>query len=63
MRWSFVNGILLGGLAGSLLGLYYCPRMKPNPQKFLLGQTRRIGRKTGRMMTDMAREVQGLIRR
>jgi gas vesicle protein len=63
MRGRFVNGILLGGLVGVLAAIYYSPRMKPVPKRYLIGQTRRLGQRTGRMVSDVARDVQDFIRR
>ena len=63
MRWSFVNGILVGSIAGAVLGMMYYPQMKPTPKKYLVGKTRRIGKKTGRIIADVAEEVQELMKR
>ncbi|PKM88541.1 MAG: hypothetical protein CVU87_07195 [Firmicutes bacterium HGW-Firmicutes-12] len=63
MRSRFVNGILLGGLVGILAAAYYSPRMKPAPKRYLMGQTRRLGMRTGRMVSDVARDVQDFIRK
>lgn len=63
MRWSFVNGILIGSIAGAVLGLMYYPQMKPTPKKYLVGRTRRIGKRTGKIMTNVAEEVQEMMNR
>lgn len=63
MRWSFVNGLLIGSIAGAVLGLVSYPQMKPTPRKYLIGKTRRIGKKTGRLMADVAGEVQEMMKR
>lgn len=63
MRGRFFNGILLGGLVGILAAIYYSPRMKTTPKRYLIGHTRRLGQRTGRMVSDVAREFQDFIRR
>lgn len=63
MRSRFANGILVGGLIGALIGLFYGPEIKRNAPRHLMGQTRRLSRKTGRFVSDVARDVQDFIRR
>jgi|GEM_PF-5695938 len=63
MRSRFTNGVLIGGLIGALIGLYYGPQLKRNSPRYLMGQTRRLGRKTGRFVSDVARDVQDFMRR
>ncbi|MCR4442039.1 MAG: hypothetical protein QHH10_07505 [Peptococcaceae bacterium] len=63
MRWRFINGMLVGGLAGALLAMRFGRQMKSDPRRLLVGQTRRVGRRTGQIMSGVAREVQGFIRR
>jgi len=63
MRWRFFNGMLVGGLAGALLAAHMSRQEKPESRRFLAGQTRRVGRRTGQIMSGVAREVQGFIRR
>lgn len=63
MRWSFVNGILVGSIAGAALGLMCYPQMKPTPKNYLVGKTRRIGKRTGRIMANVADEVQEMMKR
>ncbi|MDX9872153.1 MAG: YtxH domain-containing protein [Clostridia bacterium] len=62
MRSRFFHGVLLGGMAGLLAAIYYAPRLK-SPRRYLMGNTRRIGKKTGKMVSSVAREVQDFIRR
>lgn len=62
MRSRFWNGVLIGGMAGLLAALYYAPQMKA-PRRYLVGNTRRLGKRTGKMVSNMAREVQDFIRR
>jgi len=57
LRWSFVNGIMLGAIGGAILGLMCSPQMKPTPRKYLMGKTRRLGRKTSTMMRELAHDV------
>lgn len=63
MRWRFFNGMVIGTLVGVLAAKYYNPKTRPAPKRYLMGQTRRIGQHTGRMVSNVAREVQELIRR
>lgn len=63
LRWSFVNGVLVGSIAGAVLGLMCYPQMKPSPQKYLIGKTRRIGKRTGRIMAGVAEDVQEMMKR
>lgn len=61
MRGSFLNGIMVGAIGGTILGLMYSPQMKPTPNKYLMGKTRRLGKKTGVMMRELAHDVQGWV--
>lgn len=58
MRWSFINGIMVGAIGGAVLGMMYGPQMKPTPNKYLMGKTRRLGKRTGLMMRELADDVQ-----
>ncbi len=57
MRSRLVNGMLLGGVAGALVGLYFLPRARMNGRQELLGKSRRIKLKTGRLMSNVARDI------
>lgn len=61
MRWNFVNGILVGGIAAALLGMYCYPQMKITQDKSLMGRTRKYGRRTGRFVREAARDVRNWV--
>lgn len=63
MRGKFVNGILIGGLVGMIAAMYYKPRMRSKPQRYIIGKTRKLGQKTGRIVADVAQDVRDFIRR
>lgn len=62
MRRNFVNGILIGGIAAALLGMYYYPQIKMTQDKSLMGRTRKYGRRTGRFVKEAARDVRNWVR-
>lgn len=62
MRMSFLNGVMLGGIAGAIVGLYYYPQLKQNPHRVFLKRGRRWGRQTGRFMSNMAHEMSGMVK-
>lgn len=63
MRWNFFKGMLLGGVTGAVVSSLLKPQMRNNPRKYLLRKTRSLRQRTGKVISDMAHEVQGLIRR
>lgn len=63
MRIGFMKGIVIGSIAGALVSLFYSPQMKPTPQKYLMGKTRRLGKKTGIIVSEMAKGLRGWMKR
>ncbi len=64
MRRGFFNGILVGSAAGLIMSALLKNKMRPNmATRHLLGHTRKLGRRTGKMVTNVARDVQEFIQR
>ncbi len=63
MRRSFINGLLVGGILGTLVGLFTSPQMKPTPQKYLTGRTKKIGRRAGKVLSEMTHDFRRFMKK
>lgn len=63
MRLNFFKGMVIGGLAAAIASMVYYPQMRPVTRKSLMGKTRRLRKQTGRIMRDMAHEMEEFIRK
>lgn len=62
MGRGFLKGIILGGIAGTLAVAYYWPQMRPKPHRILMKKGRKLGRQTGRLVSEAAREMSSMVR-
>jgi len=57
LRGSFVSGVLLGMLGGAVIGMMYNSRTDSSTAKYLWGKAKKIGKKRGIVMKEMAQSV------
>lgn len=58
MRGSFLSGIMLGALGGAIIGMMYGNPMKTSSGKYLMGKARRLSKRRGVIMRELANDVQ-----
>lgn len=58
MRGGFVGGMVLGALGGAIIGMMYGNPMKTSSGKYLMGKAKRLGKRRGIIMRELANEVQ-----
>lgn len=61
MRGSFVGGMMLGALGGAVIGMMFGNPMKTSSGRYLMRKARRLGRRNGLMMRDLASEVKDCV--
>jgi len=63
VRRGFFNGLLVGGILGTLVGLFTSPQMKPTPEKYLMGRTKKIGRRAGKIISEMTHDFRHIMKK
>lgn len=62
MRGSFIGGIVLGAMGAAFIGMMYGNPMETSSGKYLMRKAKRLGRRKGIMLKEMASDVQDWVK-
>lgn len=53
MARGFMNGIIAGGIIGAIAGMYLVPQMNDKKMKQMLGRSRKIQGRAGKILKEV----------